>query len=404
MPGSRPPWSVSVAGVLVLMAASLTGIVGASDPGSRQFVLPAAIVVGFVGLGLVVRWRWAVWAGFALVPLSVPLTVAAFRSGTGSTGGNDGQLGVMMVWATVFLLLLLLPAVPALRGRPDRRAMAVGETGTPPEGEPCAERPPRGARLLFVLFAVAAVIVGMLIMLMVLLFLSSGSFRSGKTLIATVMLFVILLMFGVPMVVLRPRRRLATFDLGRLSVDGATSQAFLARYDRLGRSILPAILICPAAIGIWQLIKVDTPQVIWVPAAILTALAAVVALALPATGWRSYVALTPAGLYVPGPRRPTVVPWPSVGDSCLTRQPYGGVFVTVAVSDPAAVTSSRAGRLARLINRGFGGDLQFPARLLATEPELLAYAIDVYRRHPRRRQAIGTAEELDRLRSEWRSR
>jgi len=53
-----------------------------------------------------------------------------------------------------------------------------------------------------------------------------------------------------------------------------------------------------------------------------------------------------------------------------------------------------------LLNRGFGADLYFPARILATEPEFLVHAIDLYRSSPDRRAEIGTAAERERLRSE----
>jgi hypothetical protein len=75
--------------------------------------------------------------------------------------------------------------------------------------------------------------------------------------------------------------------------------------------------------------------------------------------------------------------------------------VAVAVSNPAAIRTSLVGRLLHAVNRGFGGDLYFPARIMVTEPEFLVHAIDVYRSSPERRQAIGTAEELERLHSEW---
>ncbi|WP_213452403.1 hypothetical protein [Rhizomonospora bruguierae] len=113
------------------------------------------------------------------------------------------------------------------------------------------------------------------------------------------------------------------------------------------------------------------------------------------------MALTPAGLYVPGPFRPTAVPWWAVERGHVTRDLNGGAYVTVAVSERAAVASSIAGRIVRLVNRRFGGDLHFSAQLLTTKPEFLAYAIDTYRRDPGRRRIIGTVDELDRLYTEW---
>jgi hypothetical protein len=393
MAGSQQPWSVPVAGVLVLLAASMGGIVTASDPATRQFGLPSAGLVALIGLGLLARRRWALWAGLTLIPISAALTVAAFKD-------TDAEAGPMMAWVTVLLLLLLLPAVPTLRRHPNRRATAGRASGTPTQPAPLAKPPTLGQRLLFGLFALPTVIVGMVFFLMILLGLASGSTSPGTILV----LAAVLLFFGSGMVMFRPRQRALTFDLTRLSIDGASSQAFLARYDRLGRTAIPAALTSAAIIATCALINARRPAVIWLPVAILTVLAAIGLLALLTTGWRSYVALVPSGLYVPGPRQPTLVPWTAVEDGYLNWIAHPGgaePFVAVSVSDPAAIKTSLAGRLLRLVNRGYGGDLQFPARLLATEPEFLVYAIDVYRSNPDRQQAIGTVDELNRLRGEW---
>jgi hypothetical protein len=393
MRGPQQPWTVPVAGVLVLLAASMGGIVTASDPGTRQFGLPSAGLAALIGLGLLARRRWALWAGFTLIPISAALTVAAFND-------TDAEAGRMMAWATIILLLLLLPALPTLRRRPSRRAAAGRASGTPTQPAPLARPPTLGQRLLFGLFALPTVIVGMALFLIVLLGLASGSTSPGTILV----LAAILLFLGSGMVMFRPRQRVLTFDLTRLSINGASSQGFLARYDRLGRAAVPAGLTGAAIIGTCALINGHRPAVIWLPVAILTALATIGLLVLLTTGWRSYVALVPSGLCVPGPRQPTLVPWAAVEDGHLNWTfHYGGAepFVAVSVSDPAAVKTSPVGRLLQLVNRGYGGDLQFPARLLATEPEFLVYAIDVYRSNPDRQQAIGTVDELDRLRGEW---
>lgn len=397
MSGPQQPWTVPVAGVLVLLAASIGGIAAASDPGTRHIGLPGAGLAALIGLGLLARRRWALWAGFTLIPISAALTVAAFKADADT---NDAHAGRMMAWITIILLLLLLPALPTLRRRPSRRAAAGGASGTPTQPAPLARPPTFGQRLLFGLFALPTVIVGMALFLIVLLGLASGSTSPGTILV----LAAILLFLGSGMVMFRPRQRVLTFDLARLSIGGASSQAFLARYDRLGRAAAPAALVSAAIIGTCALINAHRPAAIWLPAAILTALATIGLLVLLTTGWRSYVALAPSGLYVPGPRQPTLVPWAAVQDGNLNWTfHYGGAepFVAVSVSDPAAIKTSPVGRLLQLVNRGYGGDLQFPARLLATEPEFLVYAIDVYRSNPDRQQAIGTVDELDRLRGEW---
>jgi hypothetical protein len=391
MSGQQQPWSVPVAGVLVLLAASIGGIATASDPGTRQFGLPSAGLVALIGLGLLARRRWALWAGLTLIPISAALTAAAFKD-------TDAEAGRMMVWVTGLLLLLLLPAVPTLRRHPNRRA-ATGRASVTTERVSLAKPPTSGQRLLFGLFALPTVIVGMALFLIVLLGLASGSTSPGTILV----LAAILLFFGSGMVIFRPRQRALTFDVTRLSIDGASSQAFVARYDRLGRAAIPAALTSAAIIGTCALINAHQPAVIWLSAAILTALATIGLLVLLTSGWRSYVALVPSGLYVPGPRQPTLVPWTAVEDGYLNWVPHSGgaePFVAVSVSDPAAIKTSPAGRLLHLVNRGYGGDLQFPGRLLTTEPEFLVHAIDVYRSNPGRQQAIGTVDELNRLRGE----
>ncbi len=393
MSGSEQPWSVPVAGVLVLLAASIGGIVSASDPDTRQFGLPSAGLLALIGLGLLARRRWALWAGFTLIPISAALTAAAFKN-------TDAEAGRMMAWVTVLLLLLLLPALPAVWRHPNRRAAPVKASATPTQPAALARRPSLGQRLLLGLFAVPTIIVGMALFLVILLGLASGSTSPGTILV----LAAILLFLGSGTVMFRPRRRALTFDLTRLSIDRASSQAFLARYDLLGRAAIPAALTSAAIIGTCALINAHQPAVIWLPAAILTALTTIGLLVLLTTGWRSYVALVPSGLYVPGPRQPTLIPWTAVEDGYLNwTLHHGGAepFVAVSVSDPAAIKTSLAGRLLHLVNRGYGGDLQFPARLLATELEFLVYAIHVYRSNPDRQQAIGTLNELNRLHREW---
>jgi hypothetical protein len=379
--------------VLVLLAASIGGIVSASDPGTRQLGLPSAGVLALIGLGLLARRRWALWAGFALIPIGAALTAAAFRD-------TDAEAGRMMAWVTVLLSLFLLPALPTLWRHP-RGHVAGGEaSGTPTRPARLASPASFGQRLLFVLFAVPTIIVAMALFLVALLALASGSTSLGAILV----LAAILLFLGSGMVMFRPRRRALGFDITRLSIDGASSQAFLARYDRLGRAAIPAALTSAAIIGTCALVNAHQPRVIWLSAAIITALAAICLPVLLSTGWRSYVALVPSGLYVPGPRQPTFVPWTAVRDGCLTHTFHAGgaePFVAVSVSDPAAVRTSPAGRLVRLLNRAYGGDLQFPARLLATDPEFLVHAIGVYRSNPDRQQAIGTVDEVNRLREEW---
>lgn len=405
MTASKLPWTVPVAGVLVLLPAAITGIIAASDPGGRWIEVPSAVLVGLVGLGLLARRRWAVWAGLALVPLSLPLTVAAFTVND-AAGDDGGGLGVMMAAATVILLILLLPAVPALRRRTRPGTVADQANGPAADAGPRAARRV-GQRLLFGLFAVPAVIVGMAVFLMVLLPLASRSFRSGGTLITIFMLAIVLLLVATPMVLLRPRRRLVTFDLTQVSIDGLRGPAFLARYDRLGRAFVSAGPFCAAAIGTWTLIETGQSTALWLTATVLTGLVGIAMLTLLATGWRSYVALVPSGLHVPGPSQPTFIPWSAVEGSNLNIVPHLGgteVFVAVSVSNQAAVNSSAAGDLMRLVNRSYGGDLQFPARLLLTEPRFLVHAIDVYRSNPDRRQDIGTIGELDRLRLEWTGR
>jgi hypothetical protein len=251
--------------------------------------------------------------------------------------------------------------------------------------------------LLFGLVAVPAVLVGMALLLVVAFGWMAGGVSPGAVLV----LFACLALFGSGAVVLRPRRHAVGLEIARLSIDGTDTPAFLARYDRLGRAAAPAGAAGMAVLAVCLLAGADVPRLVWVPAAVLAGLAVVGLLVLAAgRDRRAYVALLPSGLHVPGPRRPTFVPWSAVTSSFLnwTRTEP---FVTVSVSDPAAITTSGAGRLLQLVNRPFGGDLHFPGRILVTEPEFLVHAIDVYRSCPSRRQLIGTADELERLRTDW---
>jgi hypothetical protein len=290
----------------------------------------------------------------------------------------------MTAWFTVLLLLLLLPAL----WHPPVRAEA--------EPVPLGPQPGLGQWLVFVLFAVPTVGVGMALFV-VIPFGPAGWSRLS----AIVVLVALLLVFGGGAVMLRPRRRELAFGVARLAVEGEDAPAFLARYDRLGRAAIPAVLAGMTVVGACMLIEANLPAGIWVPGTILAGLTAISLPALLATDWRSYVALVPTGLYMPGVRRPTFVPWAAIQDGFLHRIPHrGGVepYVAVSVSDPAAIKTSHAGWLLHAANRrGFGGDLYIPARIMATEPELLVHAINVYRSSPERRQAIGTAGELERL-------
>ena len=103
-------------------------------------------------------------------------------------------------------------------------------------------------------------------------------------------------------------------------------------------------------------------------------------------------------------RHATFAPWTAIAGSSVEWIPHRGgaePYVTVSVVDPAAISTSGGGRLLWRLNRGFGADLYFPARMLVTDPDFLAYAIGAYGARPERGRMIGMTEELDRLRSEW---
>jgi hypothetical protein len=384
MSAAAYPWSVPVAGALLLFPAGIAGVVYASEHGPARLVgLASVAVVAAVAIGLLARRRWAVRAGFALVPVGVVLTVLAFREDTGA--------GRMMAYVTVLYLLLLSPA---LWRRRHRAQAAPDVQDAAPPGTPPSLRD----RLMFGVFAVPTVL-GVMFLLMLPALASSSDVLGAVPGLVAVVLF-----FGAGMVLVRPRRRPARLDLARLSIDGADMPAFLARYDRLGRAAVPAGAIGAAIIGVLILVEAGLPAIVWVCAAVLCGLAATALLVAAVSGWRSYVALVPSGLHVPGPRRAAFVPWDSVERAFLQlTYTRGGAepFVAVSVSDPAAIRLSTAGRLLRLANRRFGADLFFPARVLAVEPELLVHAIEVYRSSPERREEIGTAEGLERLRAAW---
>jgi hypothetical protein len=373
----QPPWSVAVAGVVVLTAAGIAGVASASDPATRLAGLPAAGVAAVIGCGLLARRRWAVWAGFGLVAVGAVLMAAAFW--------QDSPVGQMLAWSTGLLLLLLLPM---LARRPRHTSADPVSLGAPPSV---------GQRLLFGLLVVPVLVVAMAL---VLVGLTSGPRDIGAFLV----LIALLLFFGGAAVMFRPRRRILDFDLARLPVDGAATEAFLARFDPVARAAAPAAVAGMAVVGVCMLIEADVPAAVWGPVAVFVGLAVIGVPVLLTTDWRSYVAMVPQGLYVPGVRRPTFVPWAAIQDSAQLRVPHRGgaePFVVVAVSTPDAISTSVAGRLLHAINRGFGADLYFPSRMLATEPRLLLHALDLYRSSPERRPLIGTADELARLRNQW---
>jgi hypothetical protein len=383
-----------VAGVLVLTAAFIGGVAAGTDPSTRTLGLAGAGLVAVIGLGLLLRWRWAVLAAVALVAVGAVLTAIAAKD---DLDRDQAGPSLMLGWFTLVLLALLLPALVRRRGQGPAAVRAVDRT---PVASTRLGRPPTlRQRLLFALFAVPTVVVGMALFLVVPFGLTSGWGSLG----AVAVLLALLGLFGFVAAIFRPRRRIADVDLARIPVDGSVTPAFLARYDRLGRVAAAAACAAAAIVGACMLLQADLPAMLKLPLAALAGVVAVGLLVLPATGWRSYVALLPAGLYVPGPRRATFVPWAEIEGCFLhwTRH-EGGAEPSVAVSvrDPGAIRTSVAGRVLHLLNRGFGADLYFPARILAIEPEFLVHAIELYRSSPDRQAEIGTAAERERLRSE----
>jgi hypothetical protein len=384
--GSRLPWSVPVAGVLVLLAAFLTAVVTASDPPTRPVGLPAAGLVALIGLGLLLRWRWAVRAAIGLVGVGAALTAWAAED---DLDAGQARSSLLLGWFTLLLLALLLPALL-------RRRSSTGEDAA---GALLGRPPTPGQRLLFGLFAVPTVVVGMALFLVVPFGLTSG----WRSLGAVAVLLALLLLLGSAAALFRPRRRVLDVEPARIPVKGALTPAFLARYDRLGRAAAAAAGAGAAVVGACVALGTDWPAAVRLPVVALAGAAALGLLVLPATGWRSYVALLPTGLYVPGPRRATFVPWADVEDCFLHWTAHAGgaePFVAVVVRDARAIRTSVPGRLLHLVNRRFGADLYFPARILATEPEFLVHVIGLYRSSPDRRRAIGTVAERDRLRHE----
>jgi hypothetical protein len=381
-----------VAGVLVLAAAFIGGVVAGGDPATRPLGLAAAGLVGMIGLGLLLRWRWAVRAGVGLVAVGAVLTAMAAKD---DLDAHQAGPSLMLGWFSLVLLALLLPALVRRRS---------GGTEAVPAGAPAAPTrlgppPALRQRLLFGLFAVPTVALGMALFLVVPFGLSSG----WRSLGAVAVLLALLALVGSVAAIFRPRRRIADVDLAWIPVDGAPTPAFLARYDPVGRAGAAAAGAGGTIVGACLLIQADLPAVLELALAALAGVATVSLLVLPITRWRSHVALLPSGLYVPGPRRATFVPWAEVEDCFLHRTYHAGgseLSVAVSVSDPGAIRTSVAGRLLHLLNRGFGADLYFPARLLATQPEFLVRAIEIYRASPARQAQIGTAAERERLRRE----
>jgi hypothetical protein len=385
-----------VAGVLVLTAAFIGGVAAGADPSTGPLGLAGAGLVAVIGLGLLLRWRWAVLAAVGLVAVGAVLTAIAAKD---DLDRKQAGPSLMVGWFTLVLLALLLPVLVRRRGRGPAAARA--EDRTPAASTRLGRPPTLRQRLLFMLFAVPAVVVGMALFLVVPFGLTSG----WRSLGAVAVLLALLGLFGSVAAIFRPRRRIADVELARIRVDGVVTPAFLARYDRLGRAGAAAGCAAAAIVGACMLLQADLPAMLKLPLAALAGVVAVGLLVLLATGWRSYVALLPSGLYVPGPRRATFVAWADIQGCFLhwTRHEGGAEpSVAVSVTDPNAIRTSVAGRVLHLLNRGFGADLYFPARILATEPEFLVHAIDLYRSSPDRRAEIGTEAERERLRTSQR--
>jgi hypothetical protein len=376
----RYPWTAPVAGVLLLLAGAIVGISAAADADATMYGLALAATYVVVGLGLLARRRWAVLAGLGLSAINVGLTVLAF---------STGPAGWLTAEFTVLLLLLLLPALWRRRSPPPRQRAGRTDRWNG-----------RRQRLLFWLAAVPTVLIGMAFFLVV----PFGWLAGGVDPVAALVVLGCLAFFGSVTALLRPRPRTVGFDVARLSIGDEPTPAFLARYDRVGRAMVPVgaagVL---AVLSVWLLAAENLQIAVRLPGAVLAGLVALAALALPATGWRSYVALLPSGLHVPGLRHATFAPWRAIGDSSVEWIPHRAgaePYVTVSV-DPAAMRTSGGGRLLWWLHRGFGADLYFPARMLVTDPDFLAYAIGAYGARPERGRMIGMTEELDRLRSEW---
>ena len=377
----RYPWTVPVAGVLLLLAGAIVGISAAADDEAGIYGLALAATYVVVGLGLLARRPWAVLAGLGLSAINVALTVLAFTT---------GPAGWLTAEFTVLLLLLLLPALWRRRSPPPRGSAGRTDTWTGPR-----------ERLLFWVAAAPTVLLGMAFFLVA----PFGWLSGGVDPVAALVVVGCLAFFGSVAVLLRPRSRVVDLDVARLSIGDEPTPAFLARYDRVGRTMVPVgIAGGLATVSVWLLAAENLPVAVRLPGAVLAGLVALGALVLPATGWRSYIALLSSGLHVPGLRHATFAPWTAIAGSSVEWLPHRGgaePYVTVSVVDPAAISTSGGGRLLWRLNRGFGADLYFPARMLITDPDFLAYAIGAYGSRPERGRMIGMTEELDRIRSEW---
>jgi hypothetical protein len=112
----------------------------------------------------------------------------------------------------------------------------------------------------------------------------------------------------------------------------------------------------------------------------------------------SQLVLSRLGLHTISPAGRIFVPWRAVGGVGETAV-HGNRFLTVSVTEPAAMEMGTPQRLIHAAERSMGHDLSFAVRAITVEPGELATAIERYRTEPEARTAIGSERELDVIRS-----
>lgn len=112
------------------------------------------------------------------------------------------------------------------------------------------------------------------------------------------------------------------------------------------------------------------------------------------------LALTPSGIINRHGLARSCVPWDAVKNLRRTHFTVTGhlePFITIDVDDRRQVQTSRAGRILMGLNAKLTGDVNYPARHLATEPGLAYEALCHYWRDPSSRYELGQEASLKRL-------
>lgn len=191
--------------------------------------------------------------------------------------------------------------------------------------------------------------------------------------------------------------------------DGRYQVAFLFRYGVTARRLAYVASVLLAAAGVALLVAANgladqqrDPLAGSVVGLSVVGFFCAVALLLrrDRAGIGAYVALVPEGVVARSAFGTSFVPWDAIAEVALVETSRSRCLgVRLSASD-AVQAGPRARRAAAWQRRLTGYDLGYPVDGLSVPPELLAWLVERYARHPEARAEIGTAEGLLRLGSD----